>query len=196
MIGPVFFGDESSGRVITLKLKVEEIPSDGLDLREILDNDCLKRISQDCKAMGGKLVAPISLNMRVTKSERGVFLRGIIDTDLVMTCSRCLKEFDFPIVSDFKYTFCPAEDQDITDDLELSSEDLRFSFYLGEEIDLCQVILEQIMLAIPFKHLCHDLCLGLCHQCGKDLNIEECECSKQKTFNIAFSELQDLKLNR
>lgn len=176
-----------------LKLKIEDIPSSGLDLREVLDKDWLKGISEDHKKIENRFISPISLDLRVAKLGRDIFVHGSIATDLIMECTRCLKEFDYPLISDFKYTFCPATDKGIADDVELTSEDLEFSFYQGEEIDISQVILEEIILAISFNPLCHELCRGLCHQCGKDLNKESCKCSKEK-FNIRFSELRDFKV--
>lgn len=177
-------------------LNIEEIPIGGLDIKQTLGQDWLKDTLRDIRETGEcRFSAPISFDLRVTKSSRNVFVHGNIATNLVMKCSRCLKDFDYPIlIHNFKYTFCPAEDKRVVDDLELNGEDLEFSFYLGEEINIAQVILEQVTLAVPFKPLCHDLCRGLCYQCGTDLNKERCECSKENKFNIRFSKLRDLKV--
>ena len=179
-----------------MKLKVEDIPTSGLDIKQPLDQDWLKDILRDIgETEEWRFSAPISLDLKVTKASRNVFVQGNIVTNLIIKCSRCLKEFDYPIlIHNLKYTFCPTEDKRIIDDLELSSEDLEFSFYLGEEIDISQVILEQVILDVPFKPLCHDLCRGLCYQCGMDLNKDECKCSKEKISNIGFSKLQDFRV--
>ncbi|MEW6614991.1 MAG: DUF177 domain-containing protein [Thermodesulfobacteriota bacterium] len=177
-------------------LNIEDIPISGLDIKQTLDQDWLKDTLRDIRETGEcRFSAPISFDLKVTRSGRNVFVHGNISTNFVMKCSRCLKDFDCPIIiSNFKYTFCPAEDKEVGDDLELSSEDLEFSFYIGEEINISQVILEQVILAIPFKPLCHDLCRGLCYKCGMDLNKEVCKCSKENKFNIGFSKLRDLKV--
>ncbi|MFH2012212.1 MAG: DUF177 domain-containing protein [Pseudomonadota bacterium] len=179
-----------------MKLNIEDIPIGGLDIKEALALDLLKQTNKDIGETGEyKISVPVLFDLKVTKSNRNVFLDGNIATSITMVCSRCLKEFNYPVlINDFKYIFCPAEDKNIVDDLELSSEDLESSFYLGEDINVTQVILEQITLAIPFKPLCHDLCRGLCNQCGRDLNNEKCECSEENKFNIGFSKLRDLKI--
>jgi uncharacterized protein len=38
------------------------------------------------------------------------------------------------------------------------------------------VLKEQILLALPPKQLCKVDCKGLCPQCGKNLNLESCDC--------------------
>ena len=177
-----------------MKLRIDDIPSSGLDLKLVLNKDWLKNVSEDDCELECMFVAPISLDLRVTKSERDIFVHGHVTTNLVMNCSRCLKDFDCSRTSDFKYIFSPAEDNCVPDDLELSREDLEFSFYRGEEIDISHVVLEQIILTIPLQPLCHHSCRGLCYRCGKDLNKETCKCSEKEISNIRFAKLQDFKV--
>ena len=177
-----------------MKVKIEEISHGGLDLRETWGKDRLEDIFQGCGKIEGKFAAPVSLAARITKSDRDVFMHGIIETDMVLICGRCLEKFDYHLISDVKYTFCPSEDKELADDLELSSEDLGFSFYDGEEIDLSQVIIDQVILAMPFNAICHDACGGLCQHCGKNLNKESCDCSKEERLNAEFAKLRDFKL--
>ncbi len=185
---------QTSKKAVYLKLKIEEITSSGLDLKEVLDKDWLNGISQGHNKIEVNLSAPVSLDLKLAKSERDIFINGVINTELTLKCSRCLEEFDYPLDSRFKYTLCPADDEDIADDLGLSSEDLEFGFYHGDEIDIAPLILEQIIISIPLKPLCHNLCRGLCHRCAKDLNEGRCECSGQEVLNIGFSKLRDFKV--
>ena len=177
-----------------MKLKIEEIPHSGFHLKKVLDADSLMGISRDNRGVGFTFDAPISLDLKVAKSKRDVFIHGRIATRLIMKCSRCLGKFDYPLISNFECIFSPSEYRSTTEDLELEIQDLGLSFYQDEEIDISEVVLEQIILDIPFKSLCHDNCRGLCNECGKDLNREMCECSHKDVFNKGFSKLRDFKV--
>ncbi len=177
-----------------MKLKVEDIPSCGLELISTLEKDCLLGELQWRKGEEFRLYSPVSFNLKVTKSQRNIFLKGNVCTNLTLKCSRCLKEIDYPLISDLEYTFCPTKEKEFVDDLELNSEDMEFSFYQGEDIDISQVIIEHIIMAIPFKPLCQSLCKGLCPNCGIDLNEDICECAKDSEFNVEFSGLKNFKL--
>ena len=172
--------------------RIDRIPGSGLRLKEFLDADWLQRAPGDFQEM--RLNGPISIDIEITKSNRDVFIRGSIAANIILVCSRCLKECDYPLISDIKHTLCPTEENGTADELELTSDDLEFSLYRGEEIDISQVVIEQIALSVPVKPLCHNLCKGLCYRCGGDLNEGNCECSKEKAANIKFSKLLDFEV--
>ncbi len=44
-------------------------------------------------------------------------------------------------------------------------------------IQLDDVVLENLLVSLPIKVLCQEGCRGLCPQCGKDLNVGECDCT-------------------
>ena len=61
--------------------------------------------------------------------------------------------------------------------MELTSgDDLDIEFYTERQIPLQELATEQIQLTIPMKPLCDERCLGLCPQCGKNRNREDCQC--------------------
>jgi DUF177 domain-containing protein len=59
---------------------------------------------------------------------------------------------------------------------DLKVEDLEFSYYDGEEVDLTPLIREQTLLALPTRPLCREDCRGLCPRCGANLNQGDCGC--------------------
>ena len=181
-------------QVFSLKINVEDIPSYGLELISTLDKDGLLDELQFHKGEEFRLYSPVSFSLKVTKSHRNIFLKGRVCTNLILKCSRCLKDVDYPLRSDLEYTFCSTKEEGFVDDLELSSEDLGVSFYQGKEIDLSQVIIEHIVMAVPFKPLCQSLCKGLCPNCGIDLNEDICECAKDSELNVEFSGLRNFKI--
>jgi len=44
------------------------------------------------------------------------------------------------------------------------------------QLDLHDLVLSDVLLSLPFKHLCREDCRGVCSDCGCNRNIEDCEC--------------------
>jgi uncharacterized protein len=54
------------------------------------------------------------------------------------------------------------------------------------------VLKEQILLALPVKQVCQPSCKGLCPQCGKNLNVESCDCVTSMP-DPRWSALEDIR---
>ena len=48
----------------------------------------------------------------------------------------------------------------------------------GEQLDLLEMARENVLLAVPLAPLCRADCRGLCPQCGTDLQVETCSCTR------------------
>ena len=125
--------------------------------------------------------------------------RGTVQTRIQIACSRCLKDFQFLVQSEFDLTYTsenPETDAEMTDtEIELRYEDMGLIYFSGEKIDLQPDIAAQVMLAIPVKPLCSETCKGLCSKCGIDLNKEKCQCEKNP-LNSQFAALRNLDLKK
>ena len=55
-------------------------------------------------------------------------------------------------------------------------QDDDVSYYLGDRIDLGEVVREHVALQLPMKPVCRDDCRGLCPQCGANWNEGTCDC--------------------
>ncbi len=90
-----------------------------------------------------------------------------------LDCDRCLNAFE----REFHYCFSHTLVR------ELSAENDDMDDYIvvdGDQLDLDELVLSDILLSLPTKILCHEDCKGLCPVCGKDLNIGSCECKKKQ----------------
>jgi len=63
-------------------------------------------------------------------------------------------------------------------EFELKDEDMNVYYYEGDEIDLDPFIYEEVLLDMPFRPICSVDCKGLCGICGKNKNIEICNCNE------------------
>jgi DUF177 domain-containing protein len=71
--------------------------------------------------------------------------------------------------------------EDGLEERSLEADELAASFYEDDRIDLGQMILEQIVLALPMKPLCKVDCRGLCPECGANRNATSCDCEIDDT---------------
>ena len=61
----------------------------------------------------------------------------------------------------------------------------------GDVLDIRDVVLNDIYLALPLKALCKEDCKGLCQNCGANLNLGQCSCN-QEDLDLRFSALKDM----
>jgi uncharacterized protein len=157
-----------------LKINVGHIPEEGLNFQFKKDGEWFKNTLPE-KEKDELSLQRTDVACSVRKLKEAIFIEGNLDTTVTAKCSRCLEVTSFPVKSNFRCTLVPTTER-VKEERELSSEDLEFSFYDKELIDLDTMLFEQIMLQIPIKVLCNDACKGLCPHCGTDLNTASCNC--------------------
>lgn len=176
-----------------MQINISNIPEEGLHLRFSQGGEWFQQLlpaGDDC----GLHVRKIEVRCLVEKVLKNVSIKGRIEAEGELECCRCLEPFDFPVEVEFKYVLTPAEDLE-EGELELTPEDLEYSHYTGDVIDLDQLIVEQIVLEVPIKPLCDDSCKGLCPVCGINRNRETCDHESEQASS-PFSRLKDFKVKK
>jgi uncharacterized protein len=176
-------------------LKIDEIPEEGLDLEWEEDPASLLAYLKGLSRIDFDFEKSLRTEVKIRKTGGAIFLTGGVHTTLRLQCVRCLKEFTHPLSSPFELMLHPLKEASFTEETELNKEDMESNFFEGGEIHLSEIACEQIFLEIPFQPLCREGCKGLCQVCGKDLNLSECQCSREG-FGTGFSALGKLKLDR
>jgi len=121
-----------------------------------------------------------SASLRISKAGRKVIVQGDIHIKGLLTCSRCLENFDEEMDLSFMDECNPLPEMVTEPEYELSREELDISYYEHDEIDLDELIKEQVLLSMPIKPLCRPECKGLCLKCGKNLNEGACQCERDE----------------
>lgn len=165
---------ESIRQGLSLKIQVSLIPDEGRQLQYTLDGDWYREYLQK----GGGIdfrIHPARVDAEIHRILETVTLDIRVETALDMECGRCLEPFTLPVRSDFRYTLVPSRDQEAQKE-ELADEDVSFSYYQDDLIDLNALVYEQILFQVPMKPLCAEDCRGLCPQCGANLGTATCQC--------------------
>ena len=175
-------------------LKIDEIPEEGLDLEWEEDRVSLLAYLKGLSRIDFDFASSLHAEVKIRKTGATLLLTGSVSTVLQLPCVRCLKEFSFPLSSTFDLLLQPVKESS-EEEKQLMEEDMESGFFEGGEIHLSEIACEQIFLEIPYQPVCNAECKGLCQNCGKDLNLSECQCNREE-FASGFSALGKLKLDR
>jgi len=125
--------------------------------------------------------------VRLMRTDRGILVKGILNTEVGLTCSRCLSLFNYPLALKIEEEYFPTTDVVSGAPLPLPDELGCFTIDEHHTLDLTEAIRQCALLAIPMKPLCREDCAGLCPNCGHNLNQGPCNCLSQGT-NHRWSE--------
>lgn len=100
----------------------------------------------------------VQLDLEIYNTRDSFVVEGVMEAELILSCSRCLKKYSSPIK------------------LDISEDVLKSDMEDEEELYLDDIIVDNIILYLPMKPLCSEDCKGLCPQCGQDLNKGDCDC--------------------
>jgi len=123
--------------------------------------------------------AELEIDLRLESVHEGILATGEVCGTGIAECSRCLDEIKLAIEVDFQELFAYSSSSD--DELVVD----------GEHIDLEQVVIDSVVLSLPFQPVCSQDCLGLCAECGSKLN-ENPGHEHEKPIDSRFEALKDL----
>lgn len=137
-----------------MKIKISEIPEEGLTVSEDVDPAGMELQTRELR-----FVRPLRLSATFRREQQTVLAGVRVDGETEQTCARCLEPCARPYDNAFDLDYEVREDPflDITDDVR-----------------------QEILLSYPVRFLCREDCLGLCPRCGANLNeskghAENCE---------------------
>jgi len=130
----------------------------------------------DVENSGFSIPKPVDYELTVKKFDNLVTIQGSITLEALFTCGRCLEEFSRSIASDMDIRLTPKARMPQASEFELKGEDMDIYYYDSDEIDLDPFIYEEVLLNMPLRPLCKEDCQGLCGICGKNRNLETCNC--------------------
>ncbi len=126
------------------------------------------------------------------RTQRSILVKCTLNTEVELTCSRCLSKFRQPLKIRFEEEFFPTIEIQSGTPLPPPEESSNFTIDEQHTLDLTEAVRQYSLLAIPMKTLCKKDCAGLCPTCGKNLNQGRCGCPTQDT-DLRWSKLAQLK---
>ncbi|HUP04901.1 MAG TPA: DUF177 domain-containing protein [Bryobacteraceae bacterium] len=114
------------------------------------------------------------------ETEGQLRIQGRYSVEMTAQCDRCLGRARFPLDASFDLYYRPSSEMVSEEELEIDEGEVEIGFYEGEGIELGEILLEQVLLALPMQRVCSDLCKGICPVCGGNRNEVACDCSAEK----------------
>lgn len=177
-----------------MKLRLEDITAEAKELRFAEPQNDTNRALAQGSAHEYEIEGPIAVEVSVYRAGTDIFFEGTLHASARAVCARCAEEFDIQVQHPFRFVLAPKS-IGMGEETDLRTEDLEFSLYEGEEIDLGPLVREQLLLSLPMRPLCREDCRGLCPHCGINLNRATCEC-KEERLDPRFAALRTLKIGR
>ena len=122
---------------------------------------------------GDGLVAaePVAGSIRLSRTNRGLFVDARLQTALAGECARCLRPLATPIRFRIDEEVLPTIDfasgMPVALEEDMDPETPRLTDH--HELELRPLVLEAISLQEPIAPLCEPDCPGLCTECGERL---------------------------
>lgn len=107
------------------------------------------------------------------QSGNGALLRGTLKGAVNIACDRCTEPYEFDIDVEYE-TFEQIPDGEDEGEPRVRMENGQL------QLDMGAILWEEFAVALPYRPLCSEECLGLCPGCGVDLNKGECTCEREE----------------
>jgi uncharacterized protein len=134
----------------------------------------------------------VDLDLLLEAVHEGVLVTGTVRSEARGECVRCLDPVAYPVDVTFQelhvYPERAEAAQESGDD---ASEEPQV---VDDVVSLEGAVRDAIVLALPFQPLCEDGCLGLCPECG--LNLNEHPEHDHRSVDPRWAVLEDLLEDR
>ncbi|HEY3083150.1 MAG TPA: DUF177 domain-containing protein [Chloroflexota bacterium] len=144
---------------------------------------------------GVRAAEPVTGEVRLSRTNRGILIDARIATRVRQECSRCLEDVTTPVLTRFSEEYFPTVDLRTGQSLARPEGEEGFMLDEAHELDITEPVRQAVLLAQPMKPLCRHDCRGLCPSCGQNLNLGQCNCVPE-TSDLRLARLADwLKTN-
>lgn len=134
--------------------------------------------------------------IRETRGARSVVddirLVGSLATTVEVRCARCLDPVEHELSESFDLLYRPQGVDAAGDEVAITQAETEIGYYRGEGVLLEDALKEQILLLLPAKLICTPDCKGFCPHCGRNQNVESCDCVTTMS-DPRWSPLEDIR---
>ena len=139
--------------------------------RQYVINDDIGRINDEVDT-----TRPLTGVVKLTNLGNAILAQAEVETEVELTCSRCLELFKQPLGFRFEDQYYPTVDIYTGLPKEVPAEEGAFTIGEDHVLDLSEAVRQYALVALPMAPLCRPECAGLCPQCGQNLNVARCSC--------------------
>jgi uncharacterized protein len=169
-----------------------------VELRSLEQEDLILEQTEWAHSLGIDLTPdlsrePLAIYCELSKSGDLISAKGWVKGKMLLSCGRCLKEFEAPYKSFFEVHYRPQPEASQEEKDNILEGEVEIVYFEGDVLDIGDQIRQTVLLSVPMRALCRDDCRGLCAGCGRDLNLDSCQCSEPPT-DSRWDALKSFKL--
>ncbi len=123
------------------------------------------------------VVSPLVGHVRFLRTGQNILVTGSLQSTIRKICGRCLTSFTTPISIELEEEFYPVTNI-VTGAALAEPADADLANRIDEQniLDLSEVIRQELVVANDGILYCRPECKGLCPRCGRDRNVDPCDC--------------------
>ena len=121
--------------------------------------------------------------VELLRTDRGILVRVRLRLTEPEACSRCLQSLQETLAIEFDEEFLPTVDLRSGQPVEEPQDEENFLINEHHMLDLTEAIRQYREASTVMQPLCTPDCLGLCPNCGYDLNTGNCDCGSSPIDN-------------
>lgn len=122
-------------------------------------------------------VEPVQGVVKFTRTHDGILVQGKLASVFEVECIRCLEAFHLPLTIEVEEEFHPSVDMQTGASLPVLPGEEDTTISPQHILNLTEVVRQLFLLAFPTMPVCTPTCLGLCPHCGRNRNLEPCDCA-------------------
>ena len=136
-----------------MKLRIDDITAEAKELSFAEPEGEINRVLEKGPLTEFQVKEPVGVTVSYYRAGTELFFEGDLQASTTAICARCAEEFAAPSGRDFRFVLSPKA-IGFDEDKNLRDEDLEFSLYEGDHIDLSPLVREQFLLSLPTRPLC------------------------------------------
>ena len=153
---------------------------------------CAERLTGVYEALSSEMAIAVTATRHADVVEAHTRVQG----KFACACSRCAEPVDLAVDTEFDHHFVGPGQLDAGDEVDVESldDDPDVSEHDGTSIELDELCIEHVILALPDVPLCDEECKGLCPRCAINRNHESCTCDLREDRASPWTKLAELRV--
>mgnify|MGYP001821838597 FL=1 len=154
--------------------QIRRVPAMRLDVTQLLREPIGTHVDVELNLGFQCLSEDLSVNavkgrLALVRTDKEVLVRGTLYVDIDFECGRCLSPTPMTLQVELDERFRPVS-------MGIPKDDQVLPIDADNQLDLRPVLRDLVIISTPMHIVCRPDCVGLCPECGQNLNDGPCDC--------------------
>ena len=136
------------------------------------------QINQEHLLIDGVSINQILGDVKLLRTDMGVWVSAKLDSEVKCSCSRCLADHVQCVNIIIEEEFFSLDELDMASCEYGDNDEENFCIAENQILDISDAVRQYFELNAPMNPVCGEGCNGICLTCGLNLNERTCTCYK------------------